>query len=277
MKVMMALSLVLGISILAGCQEKADQGANEVSQQLAQDLETLANARVFFGHQSVGENIIDGLKDLARHNQQQAFPIHDLETMTGDAASKGLIHTPVGENTKPVTKCVDFERIIDQDLSGKVDFALLKFCYIDINRDSDVTALFQDYQRIIDGLIQRHPEVTFVHTTVPLRHSPGGFGVWIRELLGRENVSKLDNIKRNEFNQLLYDTYNENRLIDIARYESTYADGQRESFTEGGKTYYGLIGDYTSDGGHLNDSGRQWVAQSFVQDLAKIIRTQAPQ
>jgi lysophospholipase L1-like esterase len=127
----------------------------------------------------------------------------------------------------------------------------------------------------MDDLIERHPEITFIHTTVPLRHSPDSVGVWIRELMGKPNNSKLDNVKRNQFNQLLRSNYMQSPIVDIAASESTYPDGTREAFKMDGQTYYSLIGEYTNDGGHLNENGRGWVAAAFVQELAQIIRDRA--
>ncbi|MES9972213.1 MAG: hypothetical protein ABW092_19440, partial [Candidatus Thiodiazotropha sp.] len=189
-----------------------------------------------------------------------------------DEASGCLLHKTVGKNMEPLSKCEDFARLIDQELAGKIDYALFKFCYIDVNRDSDVEQLFRDYQGTMDGLITRHPEITFIHTTMPLRHTPGGPSVWLRELLGRPNNSKLDNLKRNQFNQLLRTRYSHSPCVDIAASESTYADGKRERFKMNGQTCYSLIGEYTDDGGHLNEHGRAWVGAAFVRELAESIR-----
>jgi hypothetical protein len=242
-----------------------------VSQRLDKDLQTLADARVFFGHQSVGKNIISGIEALSGDFQGVDLNItEDIAETDGDSGC--LLHNTVGKNTEPLSKCVDFARIIDEELAGKIDYALLKFCYIDIDRDSDVVKLFDDYKRTMDDLISSHPEIRFIHTTVPLRHSPGGAGVWIRELLGRSNNSKLDNVKRNQFNQLLRDHYTHSAIVDIAASESSYPNGKREAFNMDGQTYYSLIGEYTDDGGHLNEKGRAWVATAFVQELAQIIR-----
>jgi hypothetical protein len=240
-------------------------------QTFIEDLDTLSGARVFFGHQSVGENIIEGLQDLARQHGRE-LPLLELSSVASDGSSRGLIHSPVGKNQQPVTKCVDFEHIVDETLAGRIDFALLKFCYIDIDRNSDVDVLFAEYQRAMVGLMARHPGMTFVPLTVPLRHSPSGPGVWLRELLGRPNNNKLDNVKRNAFNRRLKAVYGEDKVVDIAASESTYADGRREAFRHDGDTWFSLIGDYTSDGGHLNEIGRRWVARDFLRQLARIIR-----
>ncbi|MET0070370.1 MAG: hypothetical protein ABW096_10040 [Candidatus Thiodiazotropha sp.] len=241
-------------------------------QTLEQDLQTLAGARVFFGHQSVGKNILEGIEGLLGDHPGIDLRIADYTSEVGE--SEGcLLHAAVGRNTEPLSKCVDFGRIIDEELAGKIDYALLKFCYIDINRDSDVAKVFGDYKRTMDDLIARHPEVTFIHTTMPLRHSPGGPSIWLRELLGRPNKSKLDNVKRNQFNQMLRSNYSDSGIVDIAASESTHANGNRESFKMDGRTYYSLIGDYSDDGGHLNDQGRTRVASAFVQEIADIIRS----
>jgi hypothetical protein len=268
---MIQLAAIMLLLCLNGCFSNQPEEISVVSQRLDKDLQTLAGARVFFGHQSVGKNIIAGIETLSGDFQEIDLNItEDINGMAGDSGS--LLHSAVGKNREPLSKCVDFARIIDEELAGKIDYALLKFCYIDINRDSDVVKLFDDYKRTMDDLISNHPEIRFIHTTVPLRHSPGGAGVWVRELLGRPNNSKLDNVKRNQFNQLLRDNYTHSPIVDIAASESTYPSGKREAFKMDGQTYYSLIGEYTDDGGHLNEKGRAWVATAFVRELAQIIR-----
>ncbi|MCU7932419.1 MAG: hypothetical protein KZQ90_16580 [Candidatus Thiodiazotropha sp. (ex Codakia rugifera)] len=271
MKPVFSPVLAFLIVLLSGCQSSNEEGLFIMPQHLAKDLETLASARVFFGHQSVGNNIIDGLESIARDVQDVDLSIMDFHSFS-ESAGGCLVHSRVGKNAEPRSKCVDFGQIIDQKLSGMIDYAMLKFCYIDINRDTDVAKMFSDYQQIMDDLVGRHPEITFVHTTIPLRHSPSGPSIWLREVLGRPNISKLDNIKRNQFNRLIYSTYGASPIIDIAASESTYPDGTRESFKMDGQTYYSLIGDYTHDGGHLNAIGSLHVASTFVQELAQIIR-----
>ncbi|MEW8211110.1 MAG: hypothetical protein AB2735_11665, partial [Candidatus Thiodiazotropha taylori] len=89
-----------------------------MSEQLITDLQTVQKARVFFGHQSVGNNIISGLQQLA---EKSGFGLNivDLASIQAESQPSGLLHGPIGENRKPVSKCRDFERIIDQQLSDK--------------------------------------------------------------------------------------------------------------------------------------------------------------
>ncbi|MBV2092068.1 MAG: hypothetical protein KUF72_14400, partial [Candidatus Thiodiazotropha sp. (ex Ctena orbiculata)] len=87
-----------------------------MSEQLITDLQTVQKARVFFGHQSVGNNIISGLQQLA---EKSGFGLNivELASIQAESQPSGLLHGAIGENRKPVSKCRDFERIIDQQLS----------------------------------------------------------------------------------------------------------------------------------------------------------------
>ena len=241
-----------------------------MSETTKSDLAIVGQTRIFFGHQSVGNNIIEGVRDIQKDVGGQGLKLIEL----GDATEfppSFLLHSKVGKNTDPASKCDDFKRMIDHQLTGKIDYAMLKFCYIDINDSSDVEAVFEHYRRTLDALKAGHPDITFIHVTAPLRHSESGLGIWIRELLRKPNRSKLDNIKRNIFNDMLHSTYPDDPIFDLAASESTYPDGRRETFRYHGNTYFGLIGNYTSDGGHLNETGRKHVATDLIHSLAAII------
>ncbi|MES9993344.1 MAG: hypothetical protein ABW098_15450 [Candidatus Thiodiazotropha sp.] len=275
MRTLFDLILVMVLtSIIAGCQSGSVGEVTFMPEDIAGDLETFANAKIFFGHQSVGNNIIDGLGILEKGVKTVDLTVADYESHQADG-NGCFLHTRVGKNREPESKCLDFGRIIDQELNGKIDYALLKLCYVDITKDSDVAQVFNDYRRTMDDLIARHPNITFVHTTMPLKNNPSGLKIKIKELLGRVHHQKLDNIKRNEFNNLLKTTYSDDPVIDIAESESTYPDGSREFFISDGQTYYALIPGYTYDGGHLNEQGQIQVAKTFVHEMAEIIRNKS--
>lgn len=270
------LAAALPPLFLCACQYEQNTSDFKISETIQTDLTTLQTSRIFFGHQSVGQNIIDGIQDIFNKNPNHTFPILELAT-TENYPPGYLLHSAVGENTKLLSKCYDFKRIINDQLADKINIALLKFCYIDINKDSEVNELFNEYKNIMDELTINHPDITFIHVTVPVRYTASGFGVWIREVLGRPNNSKLENIKRNEFNALILETYKNKPIFDLAGSSSTYPDGKRETFIKDGITYNSLIGDYTNDGGHLNEKGRVKVAQDFIQELAAIIKNNTHQ
>lgn len=259
---------------LTACQQNTAVEPFAMTDDVKHALTELQTARVFFGHQSVGGNIMAGVQDILEYSGADSnTSLQILELGNADALPAGFIlHTPVGKNTDPKTKCDDFKRIVDRQLAGKIDYALLKFCYIDIGENSDVDALFAYYRATLDDLKARHPEIVFIHVTTPLRHSPSGLGVWVRELLGKPNRSKLANVKRQAFNEQLLKTYAGDPVFDLAASESTYPDGRRESFNYQGQTGYSLIGAYTDDGGHLNAVGRKKVAADFIRSLGATVR-----
>lgn len=267
------ITLLLCATLLA-CQgqETDNKELNMTADNIQQDLETLAKSRIYFGHMSVGANIIDGIKELQTRAGKTSLNIIERGAMD-NLPDNFLLHSPVGENSKPLSKCIDFKSVIQTELKDKIDYALFKFCYIDFNENTDVEALFADYTKIMNELIADYPDITFIHVTAPLRSVGSGMGVWVREMLGRENRSKINNIQRNRFNQLIHSTYGDQPILDLAAAESTYPDGGRHTFKyRGDEVYYALIEEYTNDGGHLNDTGKRKVAADFIARLAEIVR-----
>lgn len=265
------LTLLLPLAGLLACEQQKHVDPFSMTDALKHDLASVQTARIFFGHQSVGGNIMDGVQDIQKESGMQ-LTVLDAAAGTDNLPATFLLHTPVGKNTEPKTKCDDFKRIVDQQLAGKIDIALLKFCYIDIDENTDVDQLFDYYRSVLDGLKARHPDIAFVHVTTALRQVDSGAGVWVRELLGKPNRAKLANLKRQAFNEKLRSTYAADPIFDLAASESTYPDGRRETFNYEGQTGYALIDAYTYDGGHLNETGRQHVAADFLHSLADIIR-----
>lgn len=267
-------ALLLSLAGLLSCQQQKSVEPYTMTDALKQDLTLLQSARIFFGHQSVGGNIMDGVQDLLK-DSGTPLTVLDVNSDTGTLPQAFLLHTPVGKNTEPKTKCDDFKRIIDRNLAGRIDIALLKFCYIDIDENTDVGKLFEYYRYVIDDLKLRHPDITFIHVTAALRHAEGGLGIWVREMMGKPNRAKLANLKRHAFNEQLRSVYAGEPIFDLEASESTHPDGTRESFKYDGQTGYGLIGAYTDDGGHLNALGRKHVAADFVHSLAMAIRARS--
>jgi hypothetical protein len=251
------------------------------------DLAALAGVRIFFGHQSVGDNVLDGLRALVERDPD-ALTISELGSnecpsspdghhlagtpgrVTRGTSRQGasLVHTRIGRNEHPVSKCDDFRRIIDAGLAGPIDIALFKLCYVDIQTGTDVEALAASYASCLDELSTRHPRTVFLPVTSPLRQTPGGPGVWARELLGRTNHTKVANAKRHAFNEILRRRYAGRPLFDLAASEATAPDGRRETFLLAGRTSESLRAAHTDDGGHLNAAGRAAAAIDLVHALA---------
>ena len=235
------------------------------------DLEQVATARVYFGHQSVGANVLQGLEELQAGSGQSVIRVAPLGVFDVPGGGGVLLHSALGRNGFPDSKCDDFRNVLEQ-LRGRLDVALFKFCYVDFNDTSDAGAIFAAYARTMDELRHRYPDVVFVHVTAPLRTVEGGPGVWLREALGRRNRAKHANARRNEFNALLRTHYAGEPVFDLAAVEATRPDGRRQTFRLAGRTYDALMPAYTDDGGHLNEGGRVRAAAGLVRTLAEALR-----
>lgn len=253
-----------GSALLFAC------GGKEVSEppldaSAAEDLRKLARLRVYFGHQSVGENIVAGLEDLKRKTGVEELVVARLEP-GAVPAGPAFLHSAVGQNRAPDSKFDAFLSLMDGPLAGKVDVAFVKLCYVDIDRDTDVDAVFARYAALVETMKSKHPEVKLVHVTAPLmvKEGYGRFKYLIKSALGMEN----DNVRRNLFSQRLREKYAGDLIFDLERIESTYPDGSRESFDSG--RHFGLVHGYTSDGGHLSELGQRRVARELARLLATV-------
>lgn len=233
-------------------------------------LEALAKARVFLGHQSVGENILAGLS--------AASADVDVDLRLVDArvpqATPGPVfqHAHIGVNGDPLGKIADFASIMDA-LDSSVDVALMKLCYIDITAATDVDAVFAEYARTMDALQQSHPSVTFIYTTAPLMSDDAARPVdasQLADVTGRAAAS--NGMARERFNTLVRQKYGTTgRLFDIAARESETDEGKVMAVTSEGLTYRVLDPALTSDGGHLNEAGSRKLALVLADLIADVV------
>jgi hypothetical protein len=228
----------------------------------------LSTKKIYFGHQSVGYNILDGVRAVLKENPQIKMAIE--ETYDPEAYSAGSIaHSQIGYNGNPKSKLDMFAFIAKSGGAEKADILFFKFCYVDFDAETDVKTLFEAYKKTFEQLKSKYPQTTFVHLTVPLTSLQTGPKVWIKKIIGRPVGGTMENIKRHEFNEMLRATYaGKQPLLDIATIESTFPDGRRATFESNGKTYYSLVPAYTHDGGHLNETGRKIVAERLLLALA---------
>lgn len=229
------------------------------------DLSALTDRRVFFGHQSVGGNILDGVDDWL-HETGLAWPVSTPETASREGGA--LIHAKVGQNGDPRSKCDAFRRLVDGGTLGRLDVAMLKFCYVDVKQEAAAAELCDTYCAELEDLARRHPGTVIVPVTVPLTHAESGLGVAVRELLGRPNRVKLQNLARQAFNDRLRQRWTVSPIFDLAAAESTRPDGARETTSYHGRQAENLVAAYSDDGRHLNATGRPAVAAALLHTLA---------
>ena len=237
----------------------------------------LSQKKICFGHQSVGMNIIDGIKDLMKEYPKIKLNIIETDDIS-EVNTSAFAHFWVGENANPQSKLDNFTNLMIERKIDRADIAFFKFCYIDINRKTNIQEVFNKYKANISLLKKEFPKITFVHLTIPLTSKPSGVQRlikkvknYVKKFLGRPVFNYYDNIKRNLINEMLKKEYDgKDPIFDLAKIESTKPDGSRESFIKDGKDYYSLIEEYTNDGGHLNVLGRRKVAEQFLLLLANI-------
>ena len=245
----------------------------DVASATSDQLERVAGLRIFFGHQSVGGNILDAAPDVFAAAGVTAPEIVESED---PAAASGavILHSFVGRNRDPLGKIAEFDRIMRSGMGDSVDVATLKLCYVDIREGDDINAVFEAYRDTMAALERDYPDVTFLYVTVPLTTEFGGplerAKRRVKDILGRDNLFvPAHNVAREEFNALIRAEFGDSgRLFDIAAVQSTGADGTRQIRSHAGSVYFAMEDLLASDPGHLNPDGGAIVASAFLATVA---------
>lgn len=228
----------------------------------------LATKKIYFGHQSVGDNILVGVRELLAQHPQIGLRVQERAELAMPV-SPVLSHSYVGKNELPQTKNDAFTQAIGGALRNNVDMAFFKYCYVDIGPATDPAALFHTYKKTMDDLKKHNPNVMFIHVTAPLTTTQGGWKAMVKKLLGRSLGGYPDNARRNEFNDLLRKEYvGKEPVFDLAKLEATRPDGSMVTFKYQDREYTSLAPEYTEDGGHLNTLGRKIIAEQLLLFLA---------
>jgi hypothetical protein len=261
-----ALAFALAAAAGTGGARAADAG-------LRAELERVAQRRIFFGHQSVGVNLLDGVVQLAA---AEGVPLRVAEAPAADKVAPATLgHAFVVENGNPLRKLQSFERAMGQRPT-QVEVALVKFCYVDFSAETDARALFARYRATIDVLRSRHPGTTFVHVTAPLTDVQRGAKALLKRLLGRAPYGTIENVRRAQYNDLLREVYRGREpIFDLARVESTAPDGTTVTTEWKGSVVPAMAPAFTDDGGHLNATGKLRAARELVSVLAALPREPA--
>jgi hypothetical protein len=257
-------------ALLAACEgsDSKEDASMASSIATADHLRALSTKRIFFGHQSVGGNVMEGVQDLVQaHAGTGLRVIESLAAATYAAPVFG--HAHIGINEQPLTKIEGFADVVGKQLQGAVDIAFFKFCYIDFKPDTDVSALFVNYEVALARLHQRFPKTVFAHVTVPITTAPSALKRKVKGWLGREDTRLQANIQRERFNDLLRKGVQGQPLFDLAQWESTSEAGERHLIESQGP-HAALIDGYSDDGNHLNPRGRRWVASKLLAFLANL-------
>jgi hypothetical protein len=230
--------------------------------------EELARAEavhLFFAHQSVGQNILNGVAQLS---SQRIAPTPLLSLAPGEPLP-GWVDMPIGQNGDPDGKIAAFVAVFDERPTFRPDLAVLKFCFVDFQPATDVDLLFHHYEQALRDLAARRPETVFGHVTVPLTVYPTELKWRAFRLIGRNVWEDEANIKRSQFNQRLRAAFAGAPIFDLSGAESLGPDGRRAQFEHAGRLYPALEARYAEDEGHLNALGQQVLGTAFLHFVAR--------
>jgi hypothetical protein len=271
MKNIFNLQILIIIFMISACERgeavKDEFSYGDIKNVTAAQWDNLSKKRIFFGHQSVGGNIVEGLKDVLKDNPQVKIKIVNSDK-PGDLKEGIFEHSEIGRNEDPESKINAFSKLVSPGVGRNADIAFFKFCYVDISSSTKVETLFKNYMGKMDQLEKEYPDVKFIHFTVPLLRQPEkSIKSSINKLLGRGNgfFDESHNIARNRYNELLKSAYEGREpLFDLARLEAISPDKNLCFFDYQGKKMLSLCPEYTEDGGHLNAVGRKAVAEQLL-------------
>jgi hypothetical protein len=229
----------------------------------AEALAQFAGKRVFFGHQSVGLNVISGLAPLYAAHGLPPLAVTEIGDPGAELAA-GMNHAAVGRNREPDSKIADFEARIRGGLHRSAQVMMLKLCYVDVVAPAAAAGVFQRYQAMVSGLRRDYPDCVVLASTVPLT-TDGGIAQWVVSRLARGAYDAAANLAREQFNALVREQNPGGLVFDIAAVESTAPDGTR---CRSGSAYC-LAREYAADSGHLNAEGSARAAAELVPVIAR--------
>ena len=92
------------------------------------------------------------------------------------------------------------------------------------------------------------------------------------KILAEANIlSDKDNVNRNIYNELLRKEFGfQKTCFDIAAIESLDKNGNECFIEDKGKKYPILCPQYSTDGGHLNEEGKLYIAEELLLFLSEL-------
>ncbi|HTJ84779.1 MAG TPA: hypothetical protein VL400_23835 [Polyangiaceae bacterium] len=206
------------------------------------DKSRVKHARIFFGHQSVGANILDGARSLG-------FPSRPI-TGTHDFDAPALGEAPLLENHEPLRKVKSFDAFVST-FGDRVDAVGMKLCWVDFYEPEKLVGLREAYAAEVDSLRKRYPKVAVFHVTPPLA-----------------TKEPVENGDRVAFGRWLISTYAQKDVVfDLEAVESMSSAGM-PCVSRGVPA---LCTEYAADDGHLNAVGAQRAAKAFIVALGRAV------
>ena len=193
------------------------------------DLAKVSRTRVFFGHQSVGMNVLAASPASMRRMAGMASPTIEQDGTAAGQDGGFVDHAFIGREREAPAQDPGLRR---EDALGhrpagrRGDDEALLCRHHEPARTS--SALFATYRKTVAALEQDFPKVTFVHVTVPLMTEQGLLSKLKSRLTGSSRYAAAQRTRpRERLNALIRREYAGDHLFDLAAIESTAPDGSR--------------------------------------------------
>lgn len=228
----------------------------------------LRTRRIYFGHQSVGGNVIAGMEWILSRRPDIGLRIVAADSPDAFSAP-GLYHGPIGVNGEVKSKLEDFGTVVRGPRGAQLDIAFMKFCYVDMVATSDPRSTLAAYRSTIDTISKDRPGLQVIHTTMPLTALEIGRKAYIKRLVGLASDGESANVARESYNEILRTAYERNEIFDLAAIEASAPGQLPQTLDKGGRGWPTLAPELTTDGGHLNPGGGVLVARELLLLLAR--------
>lgn len=261
--------------LLSGCQ--TTESPKPTLMHMANDTKDLvskaARAKVFFNHQSVGANILAGVKDIARATDTEWTVTELTQGASQWPQSPGIWHATFGQNGEPKTKIDAFAQTLRSFSGGRPQIAMMKLCFVDVTAHTDIEDLLSYYANTVNSIKRDFPELALVHVTVPLATRENSLKARAKRAIGLTVSTDASNLVRTKYNRRLRELFPNDAVWDLEAIESTQPDGSKVEYLVEDEKALGLALEYASDPwGHLNAVGGQKAAV----ELARVVATRAP-
>lgn len=228
----------------------------------------IASRQVIFAHQSVGAQVVAGVEQLS---VEHGLELRIVQTARLDAVvAPAFVHFLAGRNEDPASKNAALLDALDSRPTADEAIVILKYCYVDINHRTDPYRLADAYRATVAEIRARHPDVTLVHSTIPLTTVEGWTKAAVKRVLRRPRARDAG-INRHRYNALIRTMFAGETIFDVAAAEATRADGTRSVFHSRGQRVQTLAEENSTDGGHLNGGGRRIVAAALLDAITTAI------
>lgn len=259
-----------------GTGKESSGATSQSGSQVRQNLERALATRVFFAHQSIGENILNGLPAALA---SEGLPAPRVVSPDDGSSTEGgvFMHALIGTNGDPLGKIADFQTYVSQVSKAGIDIAILKLCYVDFETSTDVKKVFAAYSSAMERLEAQYPDITFIYTTTPLtaKGSPAN-AVNANNVHGLADASQSGmpiEAVREKYNALVRDRYRDTgRLFDIAALEASVDDGKVMAQEYKGDLHYAMNPELAdTDREHLNSTGSKRLGKKLLELIGHVL------